>query len=390
MLELIRYIFSIVLLTFVVSQNNRCPNYKDNPKETQLMRQEAIKIQILSKLRINQAVASNITRNKLTFSQRWQVDDWYEEVLSMQHDSGKNKYRGRANDNYYSQTIKVFRWPEHETIISPNTRFYKFDSSLGRYSATGAVLRLTKDLKLTDEEYRKATVKIYKMTAPMADVGGNSPFSTDDLILNKPTHTMRASNINRSKATQEFDLSVTFKRWTEWPERNYGLLICIGSCFDDDPRVRFTDVFKGGLEGDRPLLAIDTLEENHSRRKRSGYDCVNPRVNKKCCRYHYYVKFADLGMDWILAPEGYDAYYCSGDCPFMYLSEQKSSLYYTFVIARANYNNPMASPRPCCTPVSLSDLSIMYSSGKVDSQGQPTDIEIHQLEDMIVDECGCS
>ena len=41
-------------------------------------------------------------------------------------------------------------------------------------------------------------------------------------------------------------------------------------------------------------------------------------------RYHYYVKFADLGMDWILAPEGYDAYYCSGDCPFMYLSEQKS------------------------------------------------------------------
>lgn len=86
------------------------------------------------------------------------------------------------------------------------------------------------------------------------------------------------------------------------------------------------------------------------------------------CRYHYYVKFADLGMDWILAPEGYDAYYCSGDCPFMYLSEQKSSLYYTFVIARANYNNPMASPRPCCTPVSLSDLSIMYSSGKVDSQ----------------------
>lgn len=23
-------------------------------------------------------------------------------------------------------------------------------------------------------------------------------------------------------------------------------------------------------------------------------------------------------------------------------------------------------------------------------QGQPTDIEIHQLEDMIVDECGCS
>ena len=42
-----------------------------------------------------------------------QVDDWYEEVLSMQHDSGKTKYRGRANDNYYSQTIKVFRWPEH-------------------------------------------------------------------------------------------------------------------------------------------------------------------------------------------------------------------------------------------------------------------------------------
>ena len=52
---------------------------------------------------------------------------------------------------------------------------------------------------------------------------------------------------------------------------------------------------------------------------------MNIQLTPPLCRYHYYVKFADLGMDWILAPEGYDAYYCSGDCPFMYLSEQVNS-----------------------------------------------------------------
>ena len=39
----------------------------------------------------------------------------------MQHDSGKTKYRGRANDNYYSQTIKVFRWPEHGKNLENNS-----------------------------------------------------------------------------------------------------------------------------------------------------------------------------------------------------------------------------------------------------------------------------
>lgn len=115
------------------------------------------------------------------------------------------------------------------------------------------------------------------------------------------------------------------------------------------------------------MLQVCVIRTNLSYLYGGSRYCNNYSNVWPCFRYHYYVRFAELGMDWILAPEGYDAYYCSGDCPFMYLSEQKSSLYYTFVIARANYNNPMASPRPCCTPAALSALSIMYSSGQVDA-----------------------
>nr|AHA51247.1 TGF_beta domain-containing protein [Bathyctena chuni] len=367
----------------------RCPANRDSPNETQKLRMEAIKVQILSKLRLNQEVSSNVTRNNLDFHLRWQVDDYYNnEIRRKQQDSTHSRYYQSSQD-YFSKTIKVFRFPE-ETILTPNTRHYQFDSTLGnRYVATGATLKMGISFRETRKDPRNKNVRLFKLTTTLEELQTQAQLL--DELLQRPIQVEKIRTIKASNEhTFDFDLQLTFSRWSQWPDTNYGLLVCVGKCFEEEPGINFDEVFTGNQEFNRPLLSIDTYEENHSRKKRSGYDCANPRQQKKCCRYHYYVKFADLGMDWILAPEGYDAYYCSGDCPFMYLSEQKSSLYYTFVIARANYNNPMASPRPCCTPASLSDMSIMYSSGKVDSQGQPTDIEIHNLDDMVVDECGCS
>nr|AEP16386.1 TGF-beta ligand [Mnemiopsis leidyi] len=366
-----------------------CPNVRDTPNQTRKLRMEAIKVQILSKLRITSEVSSNITRQNLNFHTRWQLDDYYNEFKKKQRDSVRERYHSDPH-NYFSKTIKVFRFPE-ETILTPNTRHYQFDTTLGRYMTAGATLKIGISQREAGRDPRRMTVKLYKLTQPLADF--QADMSGAEELLDRPTHVERIKKIKGSNSrTFDFDLQLTFTRWSQWSETNHGLLICVGKCFQDAPEINYEEVFDGNNESNRPLLSIDTYEaeENHSRKKRSGYDCVNPRQQKKCCRYHYFVKFADLGMDWILAPDGYDAYYCSGDCPFMYLAEQKSSLYYTFVIARANYNNPMASPRPCCTPASLSDLSIMFSSGKVDSTGQPLDVEIHNLEDMVVDECGCS
>ncbi|XP_029787253.1 growth/differentiation factor 7-like [Suricata suricatta] len=36
-----------------------------------------------------------------------------------------------------------------------------------------------------------------------------------------------------------------------------------------------------------------------------------------CRRHELYVSFQDLGwLDWVIAPQGYSAYYCEGECSF--------------------------------------------------------------------------
>ncbi|KAF2987272.1 hypothetical protein EK904_000083, partial [Melospiza melodia maxima] len=44
----------------------------------------------------------------------------------------------------------------------------------------------------------------------------------------------------------------------------------------------------------------------------------NTSEQKQACKKHeLYVSFRDLGwQDWIIAPEGYAAFYCDGECSF--------------------------------------------------------------------------
>ena len=50
----------------------------------------------------------------------------------------------------------------------------------------------------------------------------------------------------------------------------------------------------------------------HRRPKRSAECSVSPN---ECCRESLYVSFAEIGWDdWIIRPEGYNAYFCRGSC----------------------------------------------------------------------------
>ncbi|KAI8489365.1 Growth differentiation factor 7 [Branchiostoma belcheri] len=41
----------------------------------------------------------------------------------------------------------------------------------------------------------------------------------------------------------------------------------------------------------------------------------NARPRRPCRRHELYVDFTELGWDWIIAPAGYRAFYCRGECP---------------------------------------------------------------------------
>ncbi|CAG2112389.1 unnamed protein product [Medioppia subpectinata] len=101
-----------------------------------------------------------------------------------------------------------------------------------------------------------------------------------------------------------------------------------------------------------------------------------------CRRHSLYVDFGDVGWnDWIVAPPGYQAYYCSGECPFP-LSDHLNSTNHAIVQTLVNSVNPSAVPKACCIPTELSPISMLY----VDEYDK---VVLKNYQDMVVEGCGC-
>ncbi|XP_038543215.1 LOW QUALITY PROTEIN: bone morphogenetic protein 8B-like, partial [Canis lupus familiaris] len=71
----------------------------------------------------------------------------------------------------------------------------------------------------------------------------------------------------------------------------------------------------------RPLKRRPPKKSNelpHPNRLPGIFDDVHGTDGRQVCRRHeLYVSFQDLGwLDWVIAPQGYSAYYCEGECSF--------------------------------------------------------------------------
>ncbi|EMP33101.1 Bone morphogenetic protein 4 [Chelonia mydas] len=113
----------------------------------------------------------------------------------------------------------------------------------------------------------------------------------------------------------------------------------------------------------RPLLVTfshDGRGHALTRRARRSAKHPRPRKNKKNCRRHaLYVDFSDVGWnDWIVAPPGYQAFYCHGDCPFP-LADHLNSTNHAIVQTLVNSVNA-SIPKACCVPTELSAISMLY------------------------------
>ncbi|KFV18481.1 Bone morphogenetic protein 4, partial [Tauraco erythrolophus] len=61
---------------------------------------------------------------------------------------------------------------------------------------------------------------------------------------------------------------------------------------------------------------------------------------------------------WIVAPPGYQAFYCHGDCPFP-LADHLNSTNHAIVQTLVNSVNS-SIPKACCVPTELSAISMLY------------------------------
>ncbi|XP_036720635.1 growth/differentiation factor 3, partial [Balaenoptera musculus] len=132
-------------------------------------------------------------------------------------------------------------------------------------------------------------------------------------------------------------------------------------------------------------LLVVTLnpEQCHppTRKRRAAIPASKASCKNLCHRHQLFISFRDLGWHkWIIAPKGFMANYCHGDCPFS-LTTSLNSSNYAFMQALMHAIDP-AVPQAVCIPTKLSPISMLY-------QDNDDNVILRHYENMVVDECGC-
>lgn len=188
--------------------------------------------------------------------------------------------------------------------------------------------------------------------------------------------TVNASNPHHFGRWHFFEAKTLVQSWISHPERNTGITVTVAdaslqSLVVVQPR-------RPEEETLRPFIEVKVRPSSEVRVTRStGPDCSEDSQERRCCRYPLTIDFDAFRWDWIIAPKRYDAYYCSGDCPFLYYQTNPHS----HVLQQVS---PRSAAVPCCSPTQVSPLPIIYMDDKVKR------IVYGSIPGMIVDRCGCA
>ncbi|MBN3298732.1 BMP4 protein, partial [Amia calva] len=191
---------------------------------------------------------------------------------------------------------------------------------------------------------------------------------------------------------ESFDVSPAVLRWTQDRLPNHGLAVEVlhlnHTTSQQGRHVRVSRSLHQVPGEDwaqlRPLLVTfghDGKGHPLTRRVKRGTKPRGRKRNRNCRRHALYVDFSDVGWnDWIVAPPGYQAFYCHGDCPFP-LADHLNSTNHAIVQTLVNSVNTNI-PKACCVPTELSAISMLY----LDEHDK---VVLKNYQEMVVEGCGC-
>uniref|UniRef100_A0A8C2RLK1 TGF-beta family profile domain-containing protein n=1 Tax=Capra hircus TaxID=9925 RepID=A0A8C2RLK1_CAPHI len=128
-----------------------------------------------------------------------------------------------------------------------------------------------------------------------------------------------------------------------------------------------------GLPHPNPPAGIGSPDEAFSRGSSVPRAC-GARVLTPCFLLHS-VK------DWIIAPKGYAANYCDGECSFP-LNAHMNATNHAIVQTLVHLMNPEYVPKPCCAPTKLNAISVLYFDDN-------SNVILKKYRNMVVRACGC-
>ncbi|XP_064537676.1 inhibin beta chain isoform X3 [Drosophila montana] len=191
---------------------------------------------------------------------------------------------------------------------------------------------------------------------------------------------------------QKFDLTETIREWyRDTSGENLRLLIDCTGCGSQYSLHLFQwsapnayakmKTASGHVNPNRPFLVLHTESTRPRRVRRRAVDCGGA-LSGQCCKESFYVSFKALGWDdWIIAPRGYFANYCRGECTGPFRTPDTFQTFHAHFIEEYRKMGLLNGMRPCCAPIKFSSMSLIY-------YGDDGIIK-RDLPKMVVDECGC-
>ncbi|XP_072902151.1 protein DVR-1 isoform X1 [Hemitrygon akajei] len=179
-----------------------------------------------------------------------------------------------------------------------------------------------------------------------------------------------------------FNLTQISRAWRHQPN-NQGALLEIGSSSMEGHQTPNPVCIGFAQDLQVSLLVVSLNREKckASRRKRSSFQ-LPLAFSRVCKRRRLHIQFKDVGWQhWIIAPQGYMANYCHGECPYP-LSESLNGTNHAILQTLVHSTDPELTPQPCCVPIKLSPISMLYYDNN-------ENVVLRHYDDMVVDECGC-
>jgi growth differentiation factor 8/11 len=347
----------------------------------------AIKEDILRKLRLT--AAPNITGRQLPQIPPLEglslTDD--DGMLSDPPTGGATSYDGGDDDRATTVQMMLFPVPVPE-VNKPDA--FKF--------------RIPRDIT-SSKEISKATLGVYIRRArphPSANVKsfillyrttalparpGLAP--TRERILRRPI------NLTDDETDCWYQINVQqyVSQWIDNPSSNYGLFFETSDQYGNSLPIVTPQTHEE--EAKKPYLEIFVNDQSSSRSKRNlDLDCDEHSSEKRCCRYPLVVDFDLFGWNWVIVPRRYSAYYCAGECSFVYHQQNPHPhlVHQQLQSSRASGQRTggggsstavAATGGPCCSPRRVSSISMLYYDENMN-------IVYGRLPGMVVEQCGCS
>uniref|UniRef100_A0A3P9LGC1 Bone morphogenetic protein 7a n=1 Tax=Oryzias latipes TaxID=8090 RepID=A0A3P9LGC1_ORYLA len=205
-----------------------------------------------------------------------------------------------------------------------------------------------------------------------------------------------------------FDLTSTSSAWLVRSEQNLQLRLALEDSRGQERNPHLAGlVTSSGPKDKQPFVVVffkasevryrsarsahKGRQGNRSKPQRTSQDAMKAAeaaadslgFSKEGCKKHeLYVSFRDLGwQDWIIAPEGYAAYYCEGECAFP-LNSYMNATNHAIVQTLVHFINPETVPKPCCAPTQLHGISVLYFDDS-------SNVILKKYRNMVVRACGC-